>query len=369
MNSSVNHLTVSLMAEAAPAGTVALCAAIGLSGAEPPEYIHLLPAGEIRSGDGRGPYRIRNVQALLEKFLQAGERLVIDENHSTDLAAPKGLPAPAMGWIVALENRADGIWGKAEWTPRGRRLVGGRAYRGISPVILHDKAGNIDAVLRASLVNKPNLKGLVTLHQEQTDMDLLAKLIAALKLPTDTSEDALVTAITTLHSQQADHRIALQAQVDPLAEAAGLAKGAKVEEVVAAIKQLVASDADAATIVSLQGELKTLGTELNALRDEGRRKAATSFVDAAIAAKRVGVSAQRERFIAMHMADPAGAEAIINDLPALGRSAALPTPPGKSGDGKRVLTLEQEAVVSAMQLNRDAYIAQLDAQEQREAAL
>ncbi|MGY6517055.1 phage protease, partial [Vibrio parahaemolyticus] len=76
-----------------------------------------------------------------------------------------GLSAPARGWIVALQARRDGIWGKVEWTPEGRKLVPG--YRGISPVIRHDKqSGRIDAILRASLTNTPNLSGLVTLHSE-----------------------------------------------------------------------------------------------------------------------------------------------------------------------------------------------------------
>ena len=40
-------------------------------------------------------------------------------------------------------------------------------YRGISPVIQHDKqSGRIAAILRASLTNTPNLSGLVTLHSQ-----------------------------------------------------------------------------------------------------------------------------------------------------------------------------------------------------------
>lgn len=272
MKTGVNHFQISLQSASASADQVALCAAIGLAGegAEVPDWVHLLPAGEIRTGDGRGPYRVRNAQALIEKSLQANSnaRLVLDENHSTDLAAPKGLPAPAMGWIIALESRADGVWGKVEWTDDGRQLVAARKYRGISPVILHDKAGTIDALLRASLVNKPNFVGLSTLHFEETDMTLLAKLTAALKLPGDTTEAALIAAITTLHAQHGTHQTALQAQVDPVAEAAGLTKGAKLDDVVAAIKQLVSGNGDAATIVALQAEVKALGTDLLTLRQD-----------------------------------------------------------------------------------------------------
>src|SRR5690606_11059898 len=127
MEKPVNSLTIALNS-ASPASTIAMCAAQPFSATDtPPEFIHLLPAGEIATGDNRGPFRVKNAAEVIAASLQAGDRLVLDENHSTDLAAPKGLPAPAMGWIVALESRADGIWGKVEWTAEGQRLVTGRA--------------------------------------------------------------------------------------------------------------------------------------------------------------------------------------------------------------------------------------------------
>ena len=59
-------------------------------------------------------------------------------------------PAPARGWIVELQGRQDGIWGKVEWTATGRDLVAGKAYRGISPVIEHRPDNSIIAIRRAS---------------------------------------------------------------------------------------------------------------------------------------------------------------------------------------------------------------------------
>ncbi|MFN3676796.1 MAG: phage protease [Sphingomonas pseudosanguinis] len=144
--------------------TIAICSAQALPATSIPEWVHLLPAGQVRTVDGRGPYTVSDMTALCAASM-AGGKLALDENHATDLAAPKGLSAPARGWIVALQARRDGIWGKVEWTPEGRKLVPG--YRGISPVIRHDKqSGRIDAILRASLTNTPNLSGLVTLHSE-----------------------------------------------------------------------------------------------------------------------------------------------------------------------------------------------------------
>lgn len=83
--------------------TVVLCSAIAMpadaTGA--PERVHLLPAGEIRTGDGSG-YRVPEASEFLAASLRAGNLVPIDESHSTDLAAPRGEPAPAQGWIIEL---------------------------------------------------------------------------------------------------------------------------------------------------------------------------------------------------------------------------------------------------------------------------
>lgn len=146
---------------------VALCAELPLpppNGGQAPEWVHLLPAGEIATVDGRGPYRVPSAAGLVAASLAGNARLPLDENHATDLAAPLGQPAPARGWITSLQARGDGIWGRVDWTEAGRALVTDRAYRHISPVISHTSDGTVTAVLRASLVNRPNLRGLAALH-------------------------------------------------------------------------------------------------------------------------------------------------------------------------------------------------------------
>lgn len=371
MEKPVNCLTIALNS-ATLASTIAMCAAQPFAASDtPPEFIHLLPAGEIRTGDNRGPYRVVDAAKLIAASLQAGGRLVLDENHSTDLAAPKGLPAPAMGWIIALESRADGIWGKVEWTAEGQRLVTGKAYRGISPVISHDKSGTIARLLRASLVNQPNFTELTTLHSEDHDMNLLAKLNAALKLPTETSEDALVAAITTMHQAQTDApakaqtelTTALQAQLAPIAKAIGLddkADGTAVLNAVATLKTTASPDQD--TIMALQTELVDVTKKLNALSEGNAKKSAEAFVDKAIADLRVGVKAQRDRFVTMHMADPTGTEAIINDLPMLNASGALPTPPVLVPGTSTSLNSEQASVAAMLGIDPAEYAKTLAAE-------
>ncbi|QRY97257.1 hypothetical protein JT366_08575 [Sphingomonas paucimobilis] len=104
---------------------IALCAALNIDATEGkvPEWVHLLPAGPVRTADGRGPYRVNDIHSIVSASM-AGGKLVLDECHATDLAAPRGESAPARGWIVELQARADGVWGKVDWTPEGARLSG-----------------------------------------------------------------------------------------------------------------------------------------------------------------------------------------------------------------------------------------------------
>ncbi len=234
-----------------------------------PEWVHLLPAGTIATQDPRGPYRVADAAALIAASMQAaGGKLPIDENHSTDLAAPQGGAAPARGWIVELAQREDGIWGRVEWTEAGRALVADGAYRGISPVIVHRKDGTITALLRAALTNTPNMIGLTTLHHEESNM--LQKLLEALGLKSDADEATALNAITALKTTKpgellgklrealglaadADETVALNAArqlkgwnalrtaLMSIAEACGVAKDADATAILNAVKSLVAS--------------------------------------------------------------------------------------------------------------------------------
>jgi len=70
-----------------------------------------------------------------------------------------------------------------------------RAYSAISPVFMHDAGGAIARLARASLVNVPNLRGLVALNQETTTMFFADSLTDKLGLPKGASEDAILAAI------------------------------------------------------------------------------------------------------------------------------------------------------------------------------
>lgn len=357
--------TIIALCAAAPAAGLALCAELPIpagDGAAPPAWIHLLPAGQIATVDGRGPYRVAGADALIAASLNGADvRLPIDENHAIDLLAPQGHAAPARGWIVAMQSRADGIWGQVEWTDVGRQLVADRAYRHISPVISHRADGTVTGVLRASLVNRPNLRGLAALHQQDPSMDFITQMRKALGLPETADEAAVIAATTALSTQVSTHA----AQLAPIAKAVGLQEGAEGAAVLQAVQTLAdpAKTVPATAVVALQAEITTLKT------DRAREKA-EAVVEAAIKAGKIAQPAvMRDHYIARHMADPVAVEKELGALVSLhSRSGGRIVPP-KAKDGEPVLDVEEAKLVALMGLDPKAYAAMREKQAQREEAL
>jgi hypothetical protein len=56
--------------------------------------------------------------------------ILVDYDHFSYLPAR---PSEAAGWIVGLEGREDGLWGRIRWTPEGEAAVRDGRYRYLSP--------------------------------------------------------------------------------------------------------------------------------------------------------------------------------------------------------------------------------------------
>ncbi len=195
---------------------VALNFQVGESGL--PERIDLLPAGKHITGrDGRS-WNNPNPGAVVQRVNSTGIDLVLDFEHASELKAPKGDPAPAAAWLGDLRVEPDGRITAAVkgWTPAGEKAVLNREYRYISPAVnYHPRTMEIVGIGSAGLTNKPNL-GLSALNQEQEEDPMLdyKKILKALGLPEDASEETALNAIGKL---QTDLQTALNsAQTPPM---------------------------------------------------------------------------------------------------------------------------------------------------------
>lgn len=307
-----------------------------------PKWVQLIPGGTFFGEDGRGPYSLDNPEQVIAASLRPGSRLVFDQDHASAHSLKSGIPAPARGWIVALETRGGSIWGQVEWTDAGKKLVESREYRGISPEFMHEKTGGrVTRLLRASLTNLPNLE-LQSLHSTEPRMDFIPAIRTALGLPETADETAILAAAAAMRTTTAAHSqqlaaIAAAAKLDP-----ALAPGAIVTA-------LQARGAGGGTLE----EVTALQSQVVALQNAERRRGAEAAIDAAMRAKKPILATRREEFIARHMQDPAGTEAWLADMPSL---AAGGVPPGAAPAATSGLDASDQQVIALMGISPDAFL-------------
>lgn len=345
-------------------------------------WVQLLPAGHFAAPDGR-PNDVPNGQwyldgaiakRLIAQVAAKANDLVIDYEHQTLLAEQNGKEAPAAGWFKAMEWReGKGLFIKPNWTAKARDYIQNHEYRYLSAVFPYDKnTGEPLAIRMAALVNAPGLDGLEAvqaalkaLNQRPLDQEphkrspnedhsmdpILLAILAALgvEVPENGSptEEQLKQAQSTLKD--------LQAKADT-------AKADKDE--VAALKTQLASaqksDVDLrqyvprATYDGLVGELAVLkassdSQDIKTLLDtrfsEGRfLKAERDYLEGF--AKQQGVAALKA------MLD---ARAPIASLKTQ-QTTTAPTAPTST-----TLTAEEEAVLKATGMSRDAFLANREA--------
>jgi phage I-like protein len=322
---------------------------------EPIDWVKLLPMGRFGGRDGRGGYLVENLahaQEIVAASKPAGSSLdpVVDYDHQTDLAAIKGVggTAPAAGWIVEMQARADGIWGRIDWVAKAAASLKDREYRYLSPVFPHSKStGRVLAILRAGLTNKPNLElGALASEADHPngDDDLDKTLIAkALGLGEDATEEQIHAALAT---QTAALAVAGQG-LALAAQAAGLSADAAAADVVTAINASRSAGDQGAVIVELQSQVNTLKAN-QGLKD------GEAAVDVAIAAGKI-TPAARDTFIALHASDRAKFDAIVAAAPVLVRKGEVLTEKVELKDGE--LDDTAKAICASMGITPEAYLA------------
>ena len=362
-------------------------------GVDVPEWIHLVPSGVVHTHDRRGPFTSLNASEVIANSFMHQSKLPVDENHAIDKAGRSGFSSPAMGWIMEMNARADGIWGRVEWTERGRKLLEDRAYSSISPAVMHDQSKRIVSVARASLVNTPNFKGLVSLNSDDSqgmdDMDFITAVALKLGLADGASEadilaqagkaqgalslHAKATEMLSLQAEASDSDIlaaiaagnktggnkegallALQSQMDGIAQALGLEGGAGADAILAEAK---AVNLERAGKVSLQSQITDLEKQLKDLTDGAARNTSEAYIDGELSRGRALPAAKRDEFIALHMENPARTQSIVESFPIVGGGALVPTdlPP----DAELSLNAAQADILEKMGVSEDAFLQTL----------
>ena len=161
-------------------------------------------------------------QRVIAAF-NAAQPPVIDYEHQTLHKEANGQPAPAAGWMHGLRwIEGRGLFAEAELTERARALVQSGEYRYFSPVFEYAQgSGEVTRILMGALTNHPAIAGMEAVNlmaaasarftttptnstKESDDMnELLKKLLAALGLPEDASEEQALAAIKALTDKPA----------------------------------------------------------------------------------------------------------------------------------------------------------------------
>lgn len=124
---------------------------------EAPEYIRVLPNGEVSSEKGNFLVDAESFRLMKEHMQHRNIDIVIDYEHQT----LKNVQAPAGGWIKDLVLKSDGVYAKVEWTERAKRYLKNGEYRYLSPVILvrgQDK--RVTQLHSVALTNTPAINGM-----------------------------------------------------------------------------------------------------------------------------------------------------------------------------------------------------------------
>ncbi len=160
----------------------------------------LLPAGEVKCRDGRGPF-VNDALAILKAFADWGMPVDVDYHHQSLSAEGKNGLVPSAGSVVELDNRDGEIWGRFEWTEAATEAIAAKEAKFVSPVFDYDKTNRITQLVSVGLTNLPNLYltplSANSLGGKAMD-DLIQQLCYMLNLPVTSTPEEIKTHLQRL---------------------------------------------------------------------------------------------------------------------------------------------------------------------------
>jgi phage I-like protein len=148
-----------------------------------------------------------------DKAANPGLELLVDFDHFSDQLDRR---SEAAGWIVDLQNRADGLYASIRWSDLGEQAVTGRRYRFFSPVweprdceVLGNNRIRPLRLDKAALTNEPRMRNIQPLFNRATGpadgmkgtMEHKKMLCDLLGLPADATDQQIQNACTELQAK------------------------------------------------------------------------------------------------------------------------------------------------------------------------
>nr|WP_298099754.1 phage protease [uncultured Shinella sp.] len=304
-------------------------------------WIQLIPAGTFSGRDGRGPYHAGDAQSLKRiadttRTYHGATDIVVDYEHQTRNALENGKPAPAAGWVKEIDPRADGLYGRVEWTAAAAQAIRAKEYRYISPVYFHGKDGKIFALQNAALTNAPNLvMSEVSAHSifQKAQEEPMKRVLAALGLAEGASEDDVLVAINSYLTSSTAIAVAAGLTKDAksdailtavqsafadrkkIAVAVGKPETASVDEIVSSISSAQSAAVDPTKYVPF-AQVSAMQDQLNSLAKQIGEDKATEAVEDAIRDGKLA-PALKDWGLSVHRADPAKFAEFVGKAPVL----------------------------------------------------
>ncbi|PZU93117.1 MAG: hypothetical protein DI527_07665 [Chelatococcus sp.] len=245
----------------------------------PPEWVQLTPRGQVTARDGR--LFLFDPEKLVAAHQAGGIDLPLDFDHETEMAMFNGTK-PARGWIVELQARPEGLFGRVDWLPDAVQALAARAYRYISPTFWREDDGVTARLMKgAALVTSPALSmpAIASASTKDQSMDL-KDLLGLLGLAATATAAEASTAIAALRTPD-------PAQFVPKAQ----------------------HDQTVAALTAAQAELQ-IG------KDAAEAERCQSLVDDAVKAGKVAPAA-KDQFLALAKASYDATKATIDAMPVL----------------------------------------------------
>lgn len=245
------------------------------------QWLQVSPYGEFPNQVGLQVFRLEDAQVMVADFNSLAARL--DRNFrglpfyvGHPDAAPDQYPdSKAYGWIKAIEARNDGLWSAVRWSKAGREMIEEGHYQYVSPFwqmrAANGRRGAFNPVVLTSvgLTNSPNIPGgnpvgANTKKQDHMTKEQKAKVIKALALAEDASDEQIITALNEQRKKADDDAAALVVANNEKARLAA--------ELTTTKGQVTAANSTSATAEEQAATLRKQrdGLELTAAVNEGR---------------------------------------------------------------------------------------------------